>query len=141
MRNRHDRPWVWQRHFGSLGSVLLLVLFVAVASSWTFASLAQAGMVALALLLLRWGVKAGSVLALARPSGLAWRQAAALGIAMLPVSGTAWVMALDFAQAHPAAGAELMPLMLATLAFVELLSPLVVMYALRAVGELGRDKA
>ena len=45
------------------------------------------------------------------------------------------------AQAHPAAGIQQMPLMLATLAFVELLSPLVVMYALRAVGELGRDKA
>jgi Kef-type K+ transport system membrane component KefB len=139
LRNRSDRPWVWPRHFGSVGGVLVLILFVAVGSAWTLSALVAAGAVAAVLVLVRWVVKAGVVFALARPSGLAWKQAASLGASLLPLSATAWVLALDFAAQHPAPGAAMMPLLLAALAFVELPAPLVVMYALRSVGEV--DKA
>ena len=34
LANRSERPWVWPRHFGSAGAVLVLVMFVAVSSAW-----------------------------------------------------------------------------------------------------------
>lgn len=139
LRNRTDRPWVWPRHFGTVGGVLVLVLFVAVGSGWSPSALATAGLVAAVLVLVRWVAKFAAVFALARPSGLAWKQAGALGASLLPLSATAWVMALDFGVAHPAVGPALMPFVLAMLAFIELPSPLVVMYSLRAVGEIEKE--
>lgn len=136
LRNRSERPWVWPRHFGSAGGVLVLVLFVAVASAWRFDSLGATLGVAAALVLARAVAKALAVLLLARPSGLGLGQALCLGSALLPMSATAWVMALEFSLHHPAAGAQLMPVLLSCLALLELSAPLVVMFSLRAAGEI-----
>lgn len=140
LRNRTDRPWVWPRHFGTVGGVLVLVLFVAVSSAWSPAALVSAGGVAAVLVVLRWLAKTAAVFTLARPSGLAWKQACALGASLLPLSATAWVLALDFGVAHPQVGPALLPFVLAMLAFIELPSPLVVMYSLRAVGEIEKER-
>ena len=136
LRNRSERPWVWPRHFGSAGGVLVLVLFVAVASAWRFDTLGATLGIAAALVLARTVAKAMAVLLLARPSGLGLGQALCLGSALLPMSATAWVMALEFSMTHPAAGAQLMPILLSSLALLELSAPLVVMASLRAAGEI-----
>jgi NhaP-type Na+/H+ or K+/H+ antiporter len=136
LRNRSERPWVWRRHFGSAGAVLVLVMFVAVASAWRFDALPTAIGIAGALVLSRTIAKALAVFVLARPSGLGVTQAMCLGVALLPMSATVWVLGLDFAARHPAAGAQLMPVLLATLALLELASPLVVMACLRVAGEI-----
>lgn len=136
LRNRSERPWVWPRHFGSAGGVLVLVLFVAVASAWRLDTIGAGIGVAAALVLARAVAKASAVLVLARPSGLGLRQALCLGTALLPMSATAWVLALDFSASHPTAGAQLMPVVLACLALLELPAPLVVMVSLRAAGEI-----
>ena len=136
LRNRSERPWVWPRHFGSAGGLLMLVLFVAVASAWRFDSLGATLGVAAALVLARTVAKAPAVLLLARPSGLGLGQALCLGSALLPMSATAWVMALEFSLHHPAAGAQLMTVLLTCLALLELSAPLVVMASLRAAGEI-----
>lgn len=136
LANRSERPWVWPRHFGSAGSVLVLVMFVAVSSAWTLEALAGAAGVAAAIVLARALAKGAAVLALARPSGLGIGQAACLAVALTPMSATAWVLALDFAARHPQVGALLMPVLLATLALLELASPLAVMAGLRAAGEV-----
>lgn len=138
LRNRSDRPWVWPRHFGSVGGVLVLILFVLVGAAWNLTALFGAGLVAFVLLVVRWGAKAAVVFTLARPSGLAWRQAAMLSASLLPISATAWVLGLDFAAQHPGPGAAMMPLLLAALAFVELPAPLVLMAALRRAGEVDK---
>ncbi len=145
LRNRSERPWVWPRHFGSAGGVLVLVMFVAVASAWRLEALAGALGIAAAVVLARSVAKALAVLMLARPSGLGIGQSLCLGAALLPMSGTAWVLGLEFAAHHPAAGAKLMPLLLAALALLELAAPLVVMACLRLAGEIdvqrrGKDK-
>lgn len=140
LRNRNDRPWLWPRHFGSVGGVLVLVLFVAAGSVWSLDALAQAGGVAAVLVAVRWLAKGGAVMALAKPSGLAWRQAASLGVALLPLSATAWILAIDFATAHPGRATQMMPVLLAMLAFIELPSPLVVLYSLRAAGEVDKTE-
>jgi Kef-type K+ transport system membrane component KefB len=136
LRNRSERPWVWPRHFGSAGAALVLVMFVAVGSAWRPEGLAPALGIALALILTRAVAKSLAVLALARPSGLGVAQAMCLGVALLPMSATAWVLGLDFAARHPSAGTQLMPLLLATLAVLELAAPLVVMASLRVAGEI-----
>ena len=143
LRNRSERPWVWPRHFGSAGGVLVLVLFVAVASAWRLDTVGATIGIAAALVLARAVAKALAVLLLARPSGLGLGQALCLGAALLPMSATAWVLALDFSARHPAAGAQLMPVLLSCLALLELTAPLVVMASLRAAGEIdvqGRQK-
>ncbi len=136
LRNRGERPWVWPRHFGSAGGVLVLVMFVAVGSAWRLDALGSVIGIAAALVVARALAKSLAVLALARPSGLGIGQSLCLGAALLPMSGTAWVLALDFAVQHPAAGAQAMPVLLAALALLELAAPLVVMACLRAAGEV-----
>jgi hypothetical protein len=136
LANRSERPWVWPRHFGSAGSALVLVMFVAVSSAWTIEALSAAAGVAAALVLARMLAKGLAVLALARPSGLGIGQAACLAVGLTPMSATAWVLALDFSARHPEVGAQLMPVLLATLALLELAAPLAVMVALRTAGEV-----
>ncbi len=136
LRNRSERPWVWPRHFGSAGGVLVLVMFVAVGSAWRIDALVGALGIAAALVLARAVAKSLAVLALARPSGLGTRQALCLGAALTPMSATAWVLALDFGARHAAAAAQLMPLLLTTLALLELSAPLLVMASLRLAGEI-----
>ncbi|HET9820528.1 MAG TPA: cation:proton antiporter [Burkholderiaceae bacterium] len=136
LANRSERPWIWPRHFGSAGGVLVLVMFVAVASAWTPQVLAQAALPAAGLVLARLLAKAAAVIALARPSGLGFGQAACLATGLLPLSATAWVLALDFTARHPAIGGTLMPVLLAALAMLELLAPLAVMASLRTAGEV-----
>ncbi len=140
LRNRSRRPWVWPRHFGSAGGVLVLVMFVAVGSAWRLETLAPAIGIAAALILARAAAKSLAVLALARPSGLGIAQAMCLGLALLPMSGTAWVLGLDFAARHAAAGTQLMPVLLAMLALLELAAPLVVMGCLRVAGEIDVER-
>jgi NhaP-type Na+/H+ or K+/H+ antiporter len=136
LRNRSERPWLWPRHFGTAGGVLVLVLFVAVSSAWSVDTLSAAGIAAAALLLARFAAKGAAVVALARPSGLSWRQAGCLAGALLPFSATAWVLALDFMNIHPAVGSELLPPLLGMVAWMALLGPLAVLYSLRLAGEL-----
>jgi NhaP-type Na+/H+ or K+/H+ antiporter len=136
LANRSERPWIWPRHFGSAGSVLVLVMFVAVSSAWNPVVLQAGAGVAAALVIARALAKGVAVVALARPSGLSLSQAVWLSAGLTPMSATAWVLTLDFAARHPALGTQLMPVLLASLALLELAAPLAVMGALRAAGEV-----
>ncbi len=136
LRNRSERPWVWPRHFGTAGGVLVLVLFVAVSSAGSLEMVMLAGGVAGALLLARLLAKVVAVAVLARPSGLSWRQAACFSAGTLPLSATGWILGLDFQATHPEPGAVLLPILLAAIALVELLGPLAMLYGLRLAGEV-----
>lgn len=136
LANRSERPWIWPRHFGSAGSALVLVMFVSVASAWTFEALSKAAAIAIALVAARAVAKSLAVVALARPSGLGIGQAACLSVGLLPMSATAWVLTMDFAERHPEVGAQMMPVLLASLALLELAAPLALMAGLRAAGEV-----
>ncbi len=136
IRNRSERPWVWRRHFGSLGALLVLGLFVVVNASWSLAGVLPLMGIAAAVLVARAVAKGLGVLLLARPSGLSVRQALCLGAALSPVSATAWILGLDLAAQHAASGLAVMPLLLACIALLELASPLIVMVCLRKAGDL-----
>jgi hypothetical protein len=96
---------------------------------------------AVALVVARALAKGVAVLALARPSGLSLGQAVWLAVGLTPMSAPAWVMMLDFVSRHPTVGAQLMPVMLASLALLELAAPLAVMGALRGAGEVDAQPA
>ncbi len=136
LRNRSDRPWLWPRHFGSLGALLVMALFVAVNAAWSPAAVAPLLAVALALVVLRVLAKVLGVSLLARPSGLNTKQGLWLGCALMPMSATAWVMGLDFAAQQGVRAEGLMPLLLACIAIFELVSPLALRFFLRRAGDV-----
>jgi NhaP-type Na+/H+ or K+/H+ antiporter len=141
LRNRSERPWVWPRHFGSAGSALVLVLFIATAAAPSPAVLLASGVVAVVLVIARFVAKAAVVTALAAPSGLSMRQGLALSAGLLPLSATAWVMGLEVAARHPELAAALLPLLLAMMFMVEIAAPVLMRTALHWVGEVDTSRA
>ena len=135
LRNTSARPWVWPRHFGTAGGVLVLMLFIIVGAAWAPTMMAGGLAVALALLLVRATAKWFAVQLLARRSGLAQRQGLGLSLALLPISGTSLVLYLETASTHPPVAAALAPVLLTALGLMELVGPLAVQWGLRIARE------
>jgi Kef-type K+ transport system membrane component KefB len=135
LRNTSDRPWVWPRHFGTAGGVLVLMLFVIVGAAWSPAMVPVGLAAALALLLARALAKLLAVQALARVSGLEQRQGLGLSLALTPISGTALVLYVETAAAHPTVAAAIAPVILSAIAVMELLGPLAVQWGLKFARE------
>ncbi len=102
LRVRSQRPRVWPRHFGTAGGVLVVLLFLILGLSLDWPLLARGLALGLALSLARGLAKLAVPLALGRPSGLSWKQSAALGLALNPAAGVSFVLLLDLA--HEVAG-------------------------------------
>ncbi len=135
LRNSTERPWVWPRHFGTAGGVLVLMLFVIVGSAWSVQALALGAGAALLLLLARGAAKAVAVIGLARWSGIETRQGAALTLTLMPVSGTALVLFADLHLNHPDLAVAIAPVVLTAVAAMELAGPLAVQWGLRLADE------
>ncbi len=136
LRNTNDRPWVWPRHFGTAGGVLVLLLFVVVGSAWSWPVLAAGGLAAMVLLLARGLGKGLVVVGLSHWSKLSLRQGLALAVTLTPLSATALVMLSELMRAEPELGATVAPIVLTAVALVELLGPVAVQLSLRYAGEL-----
>jgi Kef-type K+ transport system membrane component KefB len=136
LRNTSDRPWVWPRHFGTSGGALVLMLFVIVGSSWSPKLLVAGGFAALALMVTRFLTKTAVIVALSPWAKASWRQGLALSITMTPLSATALVMLSDLMRAEPELAAGAVPIILASIAVLELIGPIAVQFALRLAGEL-----
>ncbi len=135
LRNTTERPWVWPRHFGTAGGVLVLLLFVAVGSAWTLQALAAGAVLALALLLLRLLAKALALVGLARVSGIDARQGVALAVCLSPISGSTLVLFSEVQARHPDIAMQLAPVILSSIALMELAGPIAVQWGLRLAGE------
>lgn len=136
LRNTSHRPWIWPRHFGTAGGVLVLMLFVIVGASWSVSALALGGAAAVLLLLARTLVKGLVVATGAHWSGISQRQSVALTLTLTPISGTALVLFADLQSSHPAFASQVGPVVFSTIAIMELLGPVVVQWGLRLAGEL-----
>jgi Kef-type K+ transport system membrane component KefB len=136
LRNVTQRPWIWPRHFGTAGGVVVLMMFVIVGASWSPAVLAAGGLAALALVAVRALVKAGVVLLLARPAGASLRQGLALAVTLMPLSATVLVMLSELHQVRAELAAAVTPIVLTAVALLELLGPIAVQAALRLAGDL-----
>jgi Kef-type K+ transport system membrane component KefB len=135
LRNTTQRPWVWPRHFGTAGGVLVLMLFVIVGSVGSVDAVLAGGLAALVLLGARAGAKTVAVLAFTPWSGLRWRQGLGLALALTPMSGTALVLLSDLNGNHPAFAPLVAPIIFSAIAFTEVLGPLAVQWGLRLAGE------
>ncbi|WP_298825652.1 cation:proton antiporter [uncultured Piscinibacter sp.] len=135
LRNSTERPWVWPRHFGTAGGVLVLMLFVVVGSAWSVQALALGAAGALLLLAARGLAKAVAVIGLARWSGIETRQGVALTLTLMPVSGTALVLFADLHFNHPDLAITIAPVVLTAVAAMELAGPLAVQWGLRLADE------
>lgn len=137
LRNVTQRPWVWPRHFGTAGGVMVLMLFVIVGASWSIPVLAAGGVAALALVAARALAKTVAVLTFARPAGASVKQGLALAVTLTPLSGTALVMLSELHQIGAASLlAAVTPIVLTAVALLELLGPIAVQAALRLAGDL-----
>lgn len=136
LRNLSDRAWSWPRHFGTAGGLLVLLLFVMVGSAWTPDTLVAGGLAALVLLGARGGAKTLVVWLFSRKAHASLRQATALAMTLTPLSATALVMLSELYRADATFTAGVAPIVLTAIAVVELLGPLAMLVALRAVGEV-----
>lgn len=136
LRNTSERPWIWPRHFGSAGGVLVLMLFVIVGASWTPQSLAMGGAAAVVLLVARAVAKGVAVFGLSRWSGITTRQSVGLTLALTPLSGTVLVLLAELQLGHPQVAVQVAPIMLSAIAIMEITAPVVMQWGLRNAGEV-----
>lgn len=135
LRNTTERPWVWPRHFGTAGGVLVLMLFVIVGSAWSLQVVMLGGLAAALILAVRLLAKGAAIFALARWSHFSARQSLALTLTLTPISGTTFVLLADLYQQHPGFAMQVLPIGLSAIAIMELLGPLAVQWGLRIAGE------
>ena len=124
------RPLVWPRHFGSVGGVLVLLLFVITGLSLSWNNLLAGGAVAVAIVLVRAAAKIGVLALLGRPSGLSMRQGLSLGVALCPMSGVAFALTAEIVGRYPDFGATLGAIVFSTIALLELIGPLALKWSL-----------
>lgn len=136
LRHRASRPLVWPRHFGSVGGVLVVLLFVITGLSLSWHHLLAGGAVALAIVAMRAVAKIGVLAVLGRPSGLSMRQSLTLGVALCPMSGVAVALTAEIASRYPEFGVTLGAIVFSTIAILEFLGPLAVKWSLRRSGEI-----
>jgi Kef-type K+ transport system membrane component KefB len=135
LRNGERRAWVFPQHFGSVGGVLVVMLFLVAGMQIKVEHLLTGGALALVLISARSLAKLCGVLLLARPAGISWRQGLWLGLAMSPAAGPVMVVAADFGQIYPQLQGTLMPVAMSAAAIMELAGPVIVALCLRLSGE------
>ncbi|MBI2276127.1 MAG: cation:proton antiporter [Dechloromonas sp.] len=135
LRNDTTRAWVFPRHFGSVGGVLVVMLFLVVGMQIKIEHLLTGGLLALVLIAARSLAKLGGVLLLARPAGISWRQGLLLGLALSPAAGPVMVAAADLGQIYPELQGTLMPVAMSAAAIMELAGPVIVALCLKWSGE------
>ena len=130
-------------YLGSAGAALTVLLFISLGMLFRLDGLAQAWPWALALIAARFAGKGLAVAVLARPSGLGWRQALALTVALQPMSSLAVLLvAHDFGWRTqlPSADAAVMQALLVATTVMQLTGPLWVQFALqRLAGECPQE--
>ncbi|CAG9174914.1 hypothetical protein LMG32289_03178 [Cupriavidus pampae] len=135
-KHQDRQPHVWPTHFGSAGSLLIIVMVVSLGLPLTAHDWVVGGMLALVLVVMRHVAKLVGVVSLGSFSGLSLRQCMALGLALTPMSGLAYLLMSDIARLYPSTGGPLASIILCALAIEQLVSPLIATWALRFAGEV-----
>lgn len=127
------------RGFGTLGSLLTILLFVFASATLSWPQVAQGAGLALAVLVVRTLCKIGACVSFAGLSGIGWRKGALTGLALTPMSVFAILLLeqtrhLGIDVFSQVAGLGLLVLVL------ELLGPVATQRALILAGEAGREE-
>lgn len=135
-KHQDEQPRIWPAHFGSAGSLLIVVMVVSLGLPLTARDWAIGGVAAVVLVAMRHLAKLASVAALGPFSGLSLKQCMALGIALGPMSGLAFLLMSDVARLYPGTGEPLAAIVLCALAIEQVLGPTLTAWALRYAGEV-----
>jgi Kef-type K+ transport system membrane component KefB len=121
--------------FGRLGQIFTILLFALLAARIELALVPAGLLAAAALVAARYGGKTLGVVALGRRSGLGLRKSAWVAAGLLPMSGVAVLLVQETAQMYPEFAPLIRTVMVAAIALMEVLGPLVLQLALRRTGE------
>jgi len=135
-RTRMRHQLTVEPQLGTAGAALGVLLFLCLGVLLTVEGATRLWPMVLAILLARMLGQAGAIFALARPSGLGWRQSAALTLALQPMSSLALLLAADtFAWATQLPGVErqVLQALLAATTLMQLTGPVWTTLALRLV--------
>jgi len=135
VRSWDRRPHLWPRHCGTAGGMLVILFFVLTGVTLTGKDIAAGGMAALALIAVRLLGKGAGVALFGPRSGLSLRQTLALALALLPMSGVAFLLAEDIRSLYPEFGARVGAVVLSMIAVLELVGPIAVQWALKFTKE------
>ena len=121
--------------FGSLGQILLVLLFAITAATLDL-DLVPAGALAGAVLVAaRYAGKTIGVFALAPASGLSMRKASLLSLTLMPMSGVALIIVHDMSTLFPGLGSTLASVVVSAIVMLEVLGPAAAYFALVRAGE------
>jgi Kef-type K+ transport system membrane component KefB len=127
-------------HLGSAGAALNVLLFVSLGVLFNFDGLLALWPTVLAIIAARLAAMALGVGALARASGLSWRQAGALALALQPMSSLAVLLAADgfgWPSQLPGVHEPLLRSLLVAVTLMQLTGPIWTEWSLRRVGGEG----
>lgn len=136
LRNSTERPCVWPRHFGSAGGMLVLLLFVIAGACAPPLALVTGSAIALGALAARTLARAAVFVLGARLGGIDERQAAALAVALSPVSCTSLVLLADLHASVPQVAQALAPAVTSAVALMALGGPAAMRWGLQLAREL-----
>ncbi|WP_244814837.1 cation:proton antiporter [Caballeronia sp. Lep1P3] len=135
VKNADERPQLWPSHFGSAGWLLTVILFALTLTSFEWRDIALGGLAALGLIVARFVGKLVGVLIFAKPSGLEWKQGAALGVALTPMSALAYLLVDDMYVLYPDYDPTLRAIIMCSIVLLQIVTPFLVYRSLSAVGE------
>lgn len=126
-----------QPNFGVLGDVLVIVLFAHIGSRLQLDTLFSGALLAGAVLLARYAVKAFSVLAFARLSGLSLKKGLLTGVALMPIASFG-ILLLELAAQRGLVFPDTLAVMGGLMLIVDLVSPVVLRRALIIADEASK---
>ena len=131
-----------EQHFGVLGNLMTVLLFVFVAAMLDWRTVLAGAGAALLLVAVRGAAKAAVLAASARPSGIGWRKGALAGLALTPMSVFVLLL-LEQARYGGAALVSELAVLAAAALLLEIAGPVATQAALGWAGETqrGREEA
>lgn len=121
--------------FGRIGQIFMVLLFALVAAQIDLSLLPAGIMAGAALVAARYAGKAIGVIALGRWSGLGLRKSALVGLGLMPMAGLAVLLVRETAEMYPEFGPQLLTVIVAAVAILEVVGPLLTQFALVRAGE------
>jgi Kef-type K+ transport system membrane component KefB len=134
MRMRHGL--MVEPQLGSAGAALGVVLFICLGVLLTLENVTRLWPMVVAIIATRFVGKGLAVFALARPSGLSWRQSLALTLALQPMGSLAVLLATNtfgWASQLPGVFPDVLQALLVATTLMQLVGPLITTFALRTV--------
>lgn len=120
---------------GAFGRLFVVVLFVASGALLPLQWQPHWALPVLAFVFVRLTAKTVAVTALARPSGISLKKGGLIGMMLMPLSITEFELVRDVAHSNPEIGGELGAIVFPAIVLMELIGPVIAMWALRLAHE------